>query len=146
LTWTSESASIRERHFELEEPPARLRTKDGALELKTRALNSADTEAVRRRRGNGKPLLTVLKAAQSQFCEGRVPNEEAWRRAEPFREAGAARVRDLSHDEARRLVNAKEPGLRQMVQAALLPDVGATPQLGHAVTVRPRFRYSTRRP
>jgi integrase len=38
----------------------------------------------------------------------------------PFREADAARVRYLSHDEARRLVNATDPGLREMIQAALL--------------------------
>jgi integrase len=98
-----------------------LRTKDGALELKTRALNPADTEAVRRRRATANRVLTVLKAALNHaFREGRVPNDEAWRRAKPFREADAARVRYLSHDEARRLVNATQPGLRQMVQAALL--------------------------
>jgi hypothetical protein len=66
-------------------------------------------------------VLTVLKAALNHaFREGRVPNEEAWRRAKPFREADAARVRYLSHDEARPLVNATEAGLRQMVQVALL--------------------------
>jgi integrase len=112
---------IREWHSGLAEAPARLRTKDGALELKTRALDPDDAEAVRRRRATANRVLTVLKAALNYaFREGRVPNDEAWRRVKPFREADAARVRYLSHDEARRLVNATEPGLRQMVQAALL--------------------------
>ena len=112
---------IREWHSGLAETPARLRTKDGALELKTRALDPADTEAVRRRRATANRVLTVLKAALNHaFSEGRVPNDEAWRRVKPFREADAARVRYLSHDEARRLVNATVPGSRQMVQAALL--------------------------
>ena len=112
---------IRDWHSGLAEAPARLRTKDGALELKTRALDPDDTEAVRRRRATANRVLTVLKAALNHaFSEGRVPNDEAWRRVKPFREADAARVRYLSHDEARRLVNATEPGLRQMVQAALL--------------------------
>ena len=112
---------IREWHSGLAEAPARLRTKDGALELKTRALDPDDTEAVRRRRATANRVLTVLKAALNHaFREGRVPNDEAWRRVKPFREADAARVRYLSHEEARRLVNATEPGLRQMVQAALL--------------------------
>jgi integrase len=112
---------IREWHFGLAEAPARLRTKKGALELKTRALDPDDTEMTRRRRATANRVLTVLKAALNHaFREGRVPNDEAWRRVRPFREADAVRVRYLSHDEARRLVNAANAGLRQMVQAALL--------------------------
>jgi integrase len=115
------AARIREWHSELAEAPARLRTKKGALQLKTRTFDPDDTEVMRRRRATANRVLTVLKAALNHaFREGRVSNDEAWRRVKPFREADAARVRYLSHDEARRLVNAAEPGLRQMVQAALL--------------------------
>ena len=112
---------IREWHSGLAEAPARLRTKNGALELRTRALDPDDTEAIRRRRATANRVLTVLKSALNHaFREGRVANDEAWRRVKPFRETDAARVRYLSHDETRRLVNAVDPGLRQMVQAALL--------------------------
>jgi len=115
------AARIRAWHSGLAEAPARLRTKKGALELKTRALDPDDAEVMRRRRATANRVLTVLKAALNHaFHEGRVANDEAWRRVKPFREADAARVRYLSHDEARRLVNATEPSLRQMVQAALL--------------------------
>jgi integrase len=112
---------IREWHSGLADAPPRLRTKDGASQPKTRTLASDDIEGVRRRRATANRVLTVLKAALNHaFREGRVPNDEAWRRVKPFREADAARVRYLLHDEARRLVNATDPGLRQMVQAALL--------------------------
>ena len=112
---------IREWHSGLAEAPARLRTKTGAAELKTRPLDPSDREVVRQRRATANRVLTVLKAALNHaFREGRVSTDEAWRRVKPFREADAARVHYLSHDEARRLVNAADPGLREMIQAALL--------------------------
>jgi integrase len=115
------AARIREWHSGLAEAPARLRTKSSALQPRTRTLDPDDTELMRRRRATANRVLTVLKAALNHaFREGRVANDEAWRRVKPFREADAARVRYLSHDEARRLVNATDPGLRPMVQAALL--------------------------
>jgi integrase len=91
------------------------------MELKTRPLDPNDREVVRRRRATANRVLTVLKAALNHaFREGRIATDEAWRRVKPFREADAARVHYLSHDEARRLVNAADPGLREMIQAALL--------------------------
>ena len=85
---------IREWHSGLAEAPARLRKQKGVWKLKTRALDPDDTEAMRRRRATANRVLTVLKAALNHaFREGRVPNDEAWRRVKPFREADAARVR-----------------------------------------------------
>jgi len=62
-----------------------------------------------------------LKAALNHaFREGRCASDDAWRRVQPFREADAARVRYLSDDEARRLVNGCSPDFRRLVVAALL--------------------------
>ena len=54
---------IREWHSGLADAPARLRTKDGASQPKTRALDSGDIEGMRRRRATANRVLTVLKAA-----------------------------------------------------------------------------------
>ena len=43
-----------------------------------------------------------------------------WRRVKPFREASAPKIRYLSHEEARRLVNACGPGFPALIQCPLL--------------------------
>jgi integrase len=76
---------------------------------------------VRRRRASANRVFGVLKAALNlAFREGHAVSDEAWRRVKPFREASAPKVRYLSHAEAQRLVNASEPGVRPLVQCALL--------------------------
>ncbi len=65
--------------------------------------------------------MNVLKAALNHaFREGKVASDDAWRRVKPFREADAPKIRYLSPEEVRRLVNATDPTFRPMVQAALL--------------------------
>lgn len=65
-------------------------------------------------------MLSVLKAALNRaFEEGKVPSDDAWRRVKPFRSVDAARVRYLTEDETRRLVNTCNPDSRPLVQAAL---------------------------
>ena len=65
-------------------------------------------------------MLSVLKAALNRaFEEGKVPSDDAWRRVKPFRSVDAARVRYLTEDETRRLVNACARDFRPLVQAAL---------------------------
>jgi integrase len=64
--------------------------------------------------------LTILKAALNHaFREGRVPSDDAWRRAKAFKGADAARLRYLGEEEARRLLNACPPAFRRLVRAAL---------------------------
>ena len=80
-----------------------------------------DCDAIRARRATANRTLTVLKAALNYaFHDGHVPNDEAWRKAKPFREADAPVVRYLTLDECRRLVNGTEGTFRDLVRAALL--------------------------
>ena len=66
-------------------------------------------------------MLTLLKAALNHaFRMGRVADDTAWRRVQPFQKVSAARVRHLTDEEVRRLANACPPDLRMLVTAALL--------------------------
>jgi integrase len=106
-------------HAKLAEMPPRVRTKAGAMP-KHRPRDRSP-EGIRRRRSSANRTLTTLKAALNHaFREGHCATDTAWRRVLPFREADAARVRYLSDDDARRLVNACQPDLRRLVVAALL--------------------------
>ena len=68
-------------------------------------------DAKRARRATANRTLTVLKAALHRAHEIHgVGSPAEWKRAKPFKGAGAARVRWLTEDEARRLLNAS-PGL-----------------------------------
>jgi integrase len=79
-----------------------------------------DFEVSRRRRATANRRLTVLKAVLNHaFRDGRIPQREAWARVKPFRGAERARQRYLTPAEVTRLVNTSEPGLRELVQAAL---------------------------
>lgn len=79
-----------------------------------------DDEAKRRRRASTNRTLTVLKAALNlAWRDEKVQDDKEWRAVKPFAQADAARVRYLQVEEAQRLINASEPGFRNMVQAAL---------------------------
>jgi integrase len=110
---------LRDWHAALAAAPARLRTARGQA---TRYRDAPqDDEAIRRRRATANRTLSVLKAALNlAYHEGRVRSDDAWRRVRPFREADVAKVRYLSLEECRRLVNATEVVFRPMVQSALL--------------------------
>jgi integrase len=106
-------------HQKIAETPPRLRTKAGAAP-KHRDIDSSP-EAVRRRRSTANRVLTILKAALNHaHREGRCASDDAWRTVRAFREADAARLRYLSDDEARRLMNACSPDFRALVTGALL--------------------------
>jgi integrase len=97
--------------------PRRLRASKGKMRLDTA---SDDPEILRRRRATANRILVVLRAALNRaFKEGKTPSDAAWRRVEPFRGVDHTRLRFLSADESRRLVNASQGGFRQIVQAAL---------------------------
>ena len=115
------AGTLRSWHASLAEAPARLRTGKKAPIRNQRLVDPSDPDAVRRRRATANRILTVLKAALNlAFRDGHVASDEAWRRVKPFREADAPKIRYLSHDEARRLVNTCDPGFRPLVQCALL--------------------------
>ncbi len=80
-----------------------------------------DPEAVRARKASANRILTALKAPLNYaFHAGRVPSDDAWRRVKPFKRADAPKVRYLSADESRRLLNACRDDFRPVVRAALL--------------------------
>lgn len=111
-------ARLREWHRELAAAPPRLRTRPGAAQQYRDT--EGDPEAERRRRSTANRNLATLKAALNfAYREGKVASDDAWRRVRPFAETAAARTRYLDADEVTRLVNAAEPGLRELVQGAL---------------------------
>jgi integrase len=113
------SDHINSWHRERAETPARLRTSKTATVQNAKALDTPD--AKRKRRSTANRDLTVLKAALTvAYRNGKVVSDDAWRRVKPFGNVERAKLRYLSDDEARRLVNACELGFRPMVQAALL--------------------------
>ena len=65
-------------------------------------------------------MWTILRAALNHaFNDGKVASDHAWRKVRPFRKVDAARIRYLTFEEAKRLVNASDPEFRPLVQAAL---------------------------
>jgi integrase len=97
----------------------RLRTRSGH-DQQYREIDEGDEDQRRKRRATANRTLTVLKAALNRaWRDGRVPSDDAWRRVEPFEKADAARVRYLTIDECRRLINAAEGEFRDLVRAAL---------------------------
>ena len=113
------ASEIREWRDALARAPARTRTRLGDEQ---RYRNHPDNpESVRQRRSSTNRTLTVLKAALNHaFNEGRVDSDLEWRRVKPFENVEAARVRYLSDDEARRLVNACAEPFRSLVIAGLM--------------------------
>lgn len=81
----------------------------------------AGTDSKRQRKSTANRVLTVLKAALNfVHGEGRVSCRPVWSLVKPYRAVDAARLRYLSDDDARRLVNACEPEFRDLVKAALV--------------------------
>lgn len=112
------AAQVRGFHHDRATTPARLRTRKGE-EQKLRPLDTS--EARRRRMATANRDMTVLKAALNlAFANGRIASDHAWRTVKPFKNVDGAKLRNLSDDEARRLVNAVGPEFRPIVQAALL--------------------------
>jgi integrase len=98
--------------------PARLRTRKGD-DQKFRTLDTSDEK--RKRKATANRDLTVLKAALNlAYANGRIASDHAWRTVKPFQNVDGAKLRYLSDDESRRLVNAAGPEFRPIVQAALL--------------------------
>ncbi len=102
--------------------PARLRTKKGKAQ-QYRAGDDSDgpDEAVRRRHASANRVLTILKAALNySWREKKIPSDDAWRALKPFKQADAARIRYLTVEEAKRLLNACDADFKNLTHAALL--------------------------
>jgi integrase len=112
------AAKLKAWHRDLAKAPARLRTKPG--EPQQYRDQDDDPETARRRKATANRVLAILRASLNHaWREGKVQSDDAWRRVKPFEETDAARARYLSTDEITRLVNACDPGFRELVQGAL---------------------------
>lgn len=110
---------IRAWHKRLAKQRPRLRTRAGD-DQKYRDIDADDSETIRRRKVSANRALTILKAGLNRgWRDGWIPSDHAWRKVEPYRGVEAARLRYLKVDEARRLVNACDPDLRDLVRGAL---------------------------
>jgi integrase len=112
---------VRDWHHGLAAAPKRLRTGSRAKERNQLAVDPNDADAVRSRRSTANRILTTLKAVLNHaYHERMIEGDEAWRPVKPFRGVDIPRIRYLSADECRRLVNACAPDIRRMVHAAIL--------------------------
>lgn len=80
-----------------------------------------DTDNQKRsRKATANRILTVFKAILNKAFQDEMVNDDLpWRRVKPFEKVDEAKIRFLTEYEARRLINACDPSLRQIVQAAL---------------------------
>jgi integrase len=106
------------------EQPPRVRSRKNK-EQQFRAFDPNDEEAQRRRQSSAMRVWTILKAALNQAWRARkIDSDVAWRTVRPFEDVDAARVRWLTNDESRRLINASPEGeFRTLVRAALQTGV-----------------------
>lgn len=75
-----------------------------------------DEEEVRRSRDTANRLLGIAKAAFNHaFNTSRVTDDRAWRRVKAFKGVGEARKIILTPAELQKLIDACEPGLRELV-------------------------------
>lgn len=110
---------IKDWHVAIASAPPRARTAKG--EEQNYLMMDDSEEARRKRRASANRILSMLRAAlNAAYRNGKAASDDAWRRVKPFPKVDAPRLRYLSDDEARRLVNACEPTFRPMVKAALL--------------------------
>lgn len=110
---------IRAFHESVASAPARVRTPKGKPQKFKKAPSNPDQ--VRARRATANRLLSVLKAALNRsFVEGKIANDDAWRRVRPFREVDVPRTRYLDEDEQSRFLKACDREFRPLAEAAVL--------------------------
>lgn len=110
---------LRKWHRDVANGPRRVRTGKGQRQQFRDVSNDPDEQ--RKRKSTANRVLTVLKAALNHaYSEGVVESDDAWRAVKPFRDAEAPRVRYLTDDECKRLMNAAPGDLRNLIAGALL--------------------------
>lgn len=112
------TAVLRQWLAKLAKALPRARTKPGKPQ-QHRAFDGSE-EAIRRRKSSANRTWTILRAALNHaFLDNLVTSDAAWRKVKPFKGVDSARVRYLTVEQARRLVNASDSEFRPLVQAAL---------------------------
>lgn len=75
----------------------------------------------RARKSSANRQLNIFKAILNYgFKHGYIDDDKVWRRVKPFKGVESPRVRFLSYEECKRLINASDLEFRPMVKAALL--------------------------
>jgi integrase len=78
-------------------------------------------ELQRRRKATLNRVIATLKACLNYaHAQHKVPSRDAWGRLKKFRAVDSARMRWLTEDETKRLLNACAPDLRRLAQGGLL--------------------------
>lgn len=114
------TAMVRRWHEEIAAEPPRLRSRKGAPP-RYRKEDENEAEARRKRQLRANRHLTTLKAALNlAWRDGLVSHRDAWERVRLFGGVERQRTKILSPGEARDLVAACGPAMRNLVQAALL--------------------------
>jgi integrase len=109
---------LRRWRDEIASASPRLRTRNGEQQKHRETVAGEDGKRARRATTN-RTWTTLRAALNHAFSEGKTESDLAWRKVKPFRNVGSVRVRYLTIAEAKRLINACEPGFRPLVQAAL---------------------------
>jgi len=100
--------------------PARLRTGKNSTKANYR-LATTTSEEKRARQSTANRILTVLKAILNKaYIDGFTTTNTTWSKVKPYEKVDHARIRFLTDDEAKRLINASPHDLRELVHAALL--------------------------
>ena len=105
-------------HTALANAPARKRSPAG--EQRFRESKGTDAEKNSRHASANLVLAHFRAALNHAHAEGRAPIADAWKNVKPFKGVNSARVRFLNDDELRRLINASQGDLRNLVTAALM--------------------------
>lgn len=80
-----------------------------------------DPEYQRRRRVTANRIITILKAILNHaYNTNRVDSNEAWQKLKPFKNVSEPKIRFLTEEESKRLMNACTPHFRLLVRGALL--------------------------
>jgi integrase len=112
--------ALRIWHRDLAKTPRMIRSKNGAAEHRTQAINLDDPETARRRKVSANRILGLLKAALNYaFIEGKAASDVEWRRVKPFKDVNRSRASYLTLAQCKRLLNAADSEFRLLARAAL---------------------------
>ena len=86
--------SLRKWHRDLAKASRRIRTKKGAAEHRTIAIDLDDPDAARRRKVSANRIMGLLKAALNYaFTEGKAASDAEWHRVKPFKDVNQSRAK-----------------------------------------------------
>jgi integrase len=82
----------------------------------------SDPEKLRKRQATANRIFTILKAALNfgyKHRDNRIATKAAWEKITPFRGTDAPKIRHITVDECKRIIEVCPPDFRKLVRAAL---------------------------